>query len=186
MADAMADFNSAEIKTAIADSDLRGLNQLKSAMDVQDTKNAVEYFHQPSQRVSRNKTSEVSLGELSEEFKEAEKGIDPISKPKSESSNSGTASKYVINIPDGTGSAKNNDDAVTMETINEITENAEQLFTSKAKDIENDSTKKDIKNKNIMEAARIIENLIEKDATTRSNPTYKPTQPKTTKASTKT
>jgi len=172
--DAIADFNSAEIKTAMADSDLKGLTQIKSALDDQNTKNAVEFFHHAGKGEDafrqKSNSSEISLAELSEEFKEAQQGgfdyddaDEPSSKPQKV--------KIVLHIPDSGGS-KNREketERAATETIQKITENAEQFFTPMIKTTEKGSKRSE---GDAIKAAEIVQKLIQQDGVLSA---YKPT-----------
>ena len=165
--DALADFNSAEIKNAMADSDLKGLTQIKSALDEQNTKNSVEFFNQNKQPMQKligasssngnSSTSEISLSQLSEEFKEAERGYgNDLEKPTAAAANTKTSVKDVAvtksitttstvssdekaKVSDGSKDVKESASAIkdsnkkdgdsTQETIKQITENAEKFFS---------------------------------------------------------
>ena len=189
--DALADFNSAEIKDAMADSDLKGLTQIKSALDEQNTKNSVEFFNQNKQPMhslmSNSNISEISLTQLSEEFKEAERGYDigdlaktkgikvinavassVPEKPQKDAESVEIKNSETAKVSKDSTSKDTTDSA--LETIKQITENAEQFFVPATKnDKINDKSKKEEKvgskrSEDIMKAASLVQTLIKQDS----------------------
>lgn len=187
--DALADFNSAEIKDAMADSDLKGLTQIKSALDEQNTKNSVEFFNQNKQPMhslmSASNSSEISLSQLSEEFKEAERGYDignlaktkgikvintvasSVPEKSHENEESGEIKNSETAKVSKDSSSKDTTDSA-LETIKQITENAEQFFAPATTTNDKNNKKTEEvglkRSEDIMRAASLVQTLIKQDS----------------------
>ena len=147
-------INNAEIRSVMADSDLKGLSQIKHALDDQDTKNSVEYYDQPNTKAGK---PETSLNELSEEFKEAERDIEGYSPAKNTGSDQSGNVKIVLHIPDHSNSKSKGLDETIKKKIEEQTE---KFLSDKMLK----KTSRKVLEHKALEAAKAIAGLVEKDS----------------------
>lgn len=163
-------LNSEEINNAIKQSDLKGLSEMKSEIDLQDEKNTVDFFNQPNTAKSFSHHLDISpnMRELTQQVKEAEAGVENES-IKSTNEEDPQKVKIILHIPEGISKQKEKDtNTNTKEAVKSLEEQAKAfLSTDLSNDIKkNQEIKKEKENFNYetLEAAKKIEEFIKQEA----------------------
>ena len=167
-------ISSEALKTAMKDSDLTGLSQIKNELDLQDAKNTVDFFDQPTNtKPLKINLSSANIGDLSEQIKEAEAGIEAkeekegaaAEKTKSKGDEEDPQKvKIILHIPESISKEKGTD-ANTQETLDLLTEQAKAfLTTDQAKNLLSLSRKEKQKvDETTLETAKKIEEFIKEE-----------------------